>query len=211
LTGEDPAAQQLLWLLLAGDLLFLSLHVLFLQGYFSDTYFSIEQDRGFGEVFQYVKQYWTFLAFGLVAALRRESHYGAWSVLFGYLLVDDWFTLHERAGLEIVSRLPLPVPYALRPGDIGELLFMALIGSLFAPVLLLSYSRASAAARSAGRRMACLLAALVFFGAGIDTLHQLSHGTILYNLVGAIEDGGEMAVMSLICTYAISLRGRTLY
>jgi hypothetical protein len=205
LVRDGQVAQQLLWLLLAADLLFLSLHVAFLQGHLSDVLFSIEQDRGFAEVFQYIKQYWIFLAFGLMAVLQKEPHYAAWSILFGYLLVDDWFMLHERAGLVIAGRLPLPVIPGLRARDVGELLFMGMAGALVLPVLALTYMRASAIVRGAGRRMTFLFAVLVGFGAGVDMLHQLVRGTILNDLVATIEDGGEMLAVTLICTYAISL------
>ena len=203
---EDPASQQLLWMLLGADLLFLFLHVMLLQGHLTDVRFSVEKDRGFAEVFQYVKQYWIFLVFGWMAAQRREPHYAVWSILFGYLLVDDWFMLHERAGAVLAGRLQLPAILRLRARDLGELLFMGSVGILFVSGFVLTYMRAGAATLRAGRRAAVLLAALVGFGVAVDILHQTSHGTILYNSIGTVEDGGEMLVMSLICAYAFSLQ-----
>ena len=51
--------------------------------------------------------------------------------------------------------------------------------------------------------MALLLAALVFFSVGVDMLHAIAGNGAVGILVGLMEDGGEIVVISM--TYMLGL------
>jgi hypothetical protein len=83
-------SNRLLYLFLATDFVLISLHILYLTtDILSNSYFSIEQDRGYGELFQYIKEYWIAILLSLLAWRNRSFLYLGWSLLFFYLLLDD--------------------------------------------------------------------------------------------------------------------------
>src|SRR3712207_1869945 len=85
----DREAGRLLLLLISADALFIALHLLHMSaGVPSDPNFSITKERGFGEIFQYVKEYWIVVIFAWLFLRNFEFLYLAWSLLFGYILLD---------------------------------------------------------------------------------------------------------------------------
>jgi hypothetical protein len=51
------------------------------------------QERGYSEIFQYIKEYWIALLLGALAVRQRSVLYLGWSLLFFYLLLDDSLTI----------------------------------------------------------------------------------------------------------------------
>ena len=123
--------------------------------------------------------------------------YLAWALVFTYLLVDDSMQAHERIGAWFADTLALPEVGSLRPVDIGELITSAIAGLVLLSFLTVSYLRASIDARHFARMLAMGIAGLVFFGIVLDMIH-FEKGYLLDKAMGAIEDGGEMIVMSAI-------------
>jgi hypothetical protein len=101
-------ARLLLGALLITDFSFITLHLLFRYTYFStDLGLALEVDRGFSEVFQYIKEYWIALALGFLALRSQSALYGVLATLFFYLLLDDAAKLHEKFGAVLSQRLAL--------------------------------------------------------------------------------------------------------
>jgi len=121
----------LLLLLLAADLLFVGLQVLHTFGYAGDPRFSLGVERGYGEVYQYVKFFWTTALLSWFAFERREGIYGVGALLFGYFLLDDALGIHETAGRTMVDVLGIPSVLGLRGQDSGELGVSVLVGLFF--------------------------------------------------------------------------------
>jgi hypothetical protein len=200
-----PFPRERLWflgLLLAGDLLFVLLHLLYLAspvlGYFGDSVFSLEKDRSFAEVFQYVKTYWLALLLVWLAWQRRHLGYAVWAGLFGFLLLDDAIMIHERVGEALGAQLALPGLGGVRGQDLGELIFLGAVAVFFALTLV----PALVWGGTVFRRHSLLLAGIVVFlaapGVGIDFLHMaVGRETALGTFLGMVEDGGEMVVMSV--------------
>lgn len=198
--SPSPSATGLLLLLLvAGDVLFVLLHVAHVTTpVFQDPRFSLEMERGFGEVYQYLKEYWIALLLLLIGVRRRIPVFVAWSALFGYLLADDSFELHERLGSALARGLALPEDWLIRGRDVGEVLVAGGMGVLALAVIGLTHVRSDARARWVSGRLLRRLALLVFFGVGVDAVHQMFAPGAVSTLLGTVEDGGEMAVMTAI-------------
>jgi hypothetical protein len=92
-------ADKLLILLITTDLLFVAFHIFHVFhtsiGLFYDVNFSLQQEQGFAEVFQYLKEYWATLLLVILAVRTKNLLYVSWALLFGYFLVDDSFGVHE--------------------------------------------------------------------------------------------------------------------
>jgi hypothetical protein len=205
---------QILFALLAGDLLFIFMHILHeapneLIPVFSSNAFLISKDNSIGEGFQYAKEYWIMLAFFLLAFRYRKFAYLGWGVLFTYILVDDVIRIHEPAGellgtvlsgMEFFrSRPELPLP-------IGELTFFASLGLLLVILLSIPYLRSDRETKRVYHHLFLMILVFAFFGGVVDFLYLLVNpGQIGQKLFKLIEDGGEMIVMSVICWYAYSL------
>jgi hypothetical protein len=164
----------LLKLFVGTDIVFMGLHVLHTySGFFTDTQFSLTKDRGFAETFQYLQEGW--IAMLLIRLTPRTPNllFPSWSLLFGYLLIDDLFEVHERLGTTIASHFGLPPMFALRPQDLGELAVTASAAVLFSALIGVGHYRGDTAARSFSRSMLGLLLLLTFFGVVVDVIHVM--------------------------------------
>ncbi len=183
--------------LLLLDLVFLTLTVVHLNTRFlGDPRFSVMEDWGYGEILQYGKELAIVLLL-VLAAWRRSSRPAlAWSALFVYLLLDDSLQLHERVGGRIAAHLPLAPWHGLRPQDLGELAVSFGVGAALLGLVALTHRDSAPEAQQASRRLFVAVALLAFFGVVLDPLHVMLDQGTLSDLLGLLEDGGEMVVMS---------------
>lgn len=206
----QPAAEILLLLLLTDFLSILAHFALRLSPQINSTYWTITTDRGFGETFQYVKEFWLFCSFAILASSRAEWSYLSFSLLFGYLLIDDAFLVHERVGEWIATTQNFQPVLGLRAIDLGELVVAASTGLFFLVLIGVSYWLGTQKFRWVCKRIFVLLGCLAFVGVVLDALHIMMEvinrpGIPLGFAFELAEDGGEMIVMSLLCWYGISL------
>ena len=200
----DPA-RCLLLLLIATDVVFVLLHVVYANTTLLPSMFALDRERGHAEVFQYIKFYWLVLMMAGLWWRTRAPVYLGWAVLFGFLLLDDALQLHERIGEIIAARWGYRELLGLRGLDFGELTFTAAAGSLLLALVGIGYWYSDREARNASKRVAALIAALAFFGVAVDMLHQMAGTSWIGELLLVVEDGGEMAVVSVACAFAVSL------
>lgn len=201
-----------LTVLIAIDLVLIGLHIAMpwvptLQG---DRRFSIETDRGFSEMFQAGK--WAAICALLLVSGARMRYWGyaAWALLFAYLLVDDWRSVHERWGLALSRAWTLPTPPFIRPADVGELLVSAAAATALLPGIALGWWCGTAAYRQACADLVSLLLLLVVFGIGVDMLHvAVMHLPGPKEVLAVVEDGGELLVASAIVAYCVALLHRS--
>ena len=207
-------ARTLLLLLLAADLAFIFLHVLYVETtLLRGRPFSLEADNGLPEAFQYVKQFWVALCMALMFRRVREVVYIGWMLVFTFLLMDDAFQIHEHIGQWLGANYALPVVFGLRPDDIGELLFAAFIGSVTTVLIGFGYWRGDADARIVSRDMIIMVIVLAGLGVGVDILHVITYfkAPLLAQFLLILEDGGEMLVVSAMVAYMVNVlnhRGR---
>lgn len=198
------AAFTLLIGLLTVDLFFVVLHLVHLHTPMLDAdAFSIEFDRGYAEMFQYLKAAGICTLLAWLFLRHRAAVLFAWVGVYGYLLADDMLRVHERGGRRIAEWLNYPASFGLQPKDLGELTVAALVGAMVLPALLLGYWRATPKTRRIAEDLFLLLLALLFFGIGVDMVHAWVAHTPLNDWVGMIEDGGEMAALSATLAYLV--------
>lgn len=203
--GRNAAA--VLVLFAAADLFFIALHLAFGFGFTKDPVFSLEGDRIGGEFWQYVKEYWIAVVMGVLWWRRREVIYAAWSAVFLYLLADDSLQVHEKVGDRIGRALNLPAIGNLRWWDLGQTIFAASCAAALLAGIALLYRKADQDARRVTLTMITGLLLMGVFGVGADVLHAL---TALDALI-VVEEGGELLVMSGICTLVVCEAWRELW
>ncbi len=203
---HDRRASRLLALLLASDLLFIALHVVYYLTPWLDVRFDLGMDRGFPELFGYLK----FLAIAaLLEGVRRFTGcngYFAWILVFLVLFLDDAAKIHEGLGRLIAAHLAFEPPFNLRRQDLGELAAAAVSGILLLLAAGWAYWRSSDVFRKVSRDMLLLIAILVFCGVFVDMAHTVFEDrSLAAGAVGIVEDGGEMISASLMLWYAVLL------
>ena len=108
-------------LFLSADLALIFLNLLHeFTGSFADPNYSIQLERGFGETFQYLKEGWITLILVILAVRAGNGLYTCWVAVFAFLLVDDLFAAHSRAGEVLGQALQLTPVLGLRARDMGE-------------------------------------------------------------------------------------------
>ena len=205
--AEVSSASVFLVLLVLGDLAFIFIHVMRLAvPAIESGMYALDYDRGHAEFYQYIKMLWIMALFAALIARTRTGGFAAWGLLFAYLLLDDALAIHETIGASVAQALPFAELAGLRAQDFGELAVSAVAGAVLLTLLAWVYARGHAAFRRASRHIVLLLAALAFFGVAVDMLQSLFRfNIILAPLLGIIEDGGEMIVMSLAVWYVFLL------
>jgi hypothetical protein len=200
-------AKTFLMILLAADLAFIMLDVLVkIFGPVDTNLVFLETDRGYAEIFQYVKEYWVVILLGALLWRFRKRIYLVWVVLYTYFLVDDSFQIHEHGGRLIAGHLGSGKILALRTQDIGEITIYICIALITIALLLIYYPRSKDDEKIATKDLLVLTVVFVVFGVGFDML-DIAFEKIYYlcKIMELAEDGGEMIAMSLVCWYAYNL------
>lgn len=165
--------------------------------------FNLGTERGYGEVFFQMLTGWSIVLLVLAAFRRRSGLLAIFGAAMAYLLADDYFTIHERFGTWFANSVMYVGKLSTH---IGEALWLALIGLILLGALAVAYRRSDQLSRRVAITLAALFAALVFFGIAIDILHSpFIDMPVIDPVFIALEDGGEIAVMSLIVVYVVSL------
>lgn len=193
---------RLLLLLWGTDLAYIGIHLIHkFSGSFSKLS-SITYDRGYGEYFQYAKEYWLVLLLLLAMIQRFRPVYLAWMLVCLYFVADDCFLMRERLGEWLVVHLDLQPFMRLRARDLGELIVAGGAAIVLVPGIVLTHRRSDEIGRRFSWMLAMLVAVLVGFGVMLDMTHQLVQGNeTIDHLAGTIEDGGEMMVMSVMVAF----------
>lgn len=203
LAGPGAALVQLM---VGTDLLLLFVHLMHMNtAYFSDAGYSLVAERGFAGVVQALQLMWiTAILLQLFVRTRSLCYLGL-VALFGYLALDDWFSLHERLGHELIAMLGLVERFGLRAQDLGELIVSAAAGTMLFGLILIGFLRADRVSRRVGRTVALLIGVLVAFGVGADMLHSLAMHSWMDEALLLVEEGGEMLSLSMICAYLFTV------
>lgn len=202
--GWPGLAWPVAWLLLMGDAAFLLVHLLHKSNHvpFAAPAFNLTHEGGLAENFQYAKEAFITGVLALQALRWRSGTFTLWALLFGYLTLDDSLALHERGGAALAATLPLEPAWGLRSVDLGELIAAAAV-ALAAMLMLAAIVRwGRANLRRVSWDLSMLLALLAVCGVGFDMLHVVAVGHGVPGM-GIAEDGGEMAVMSLIAACVV--------
>jgi hypothetical protein len=202
-----------LFILISADLLFFLFHI----GHLVTTDaidlaaqnrspFVLGKDLGLAEAYQYVKEYWIILLLTYMAWDKRKFVFVSWAILFVFILTDDMLQVHEQAGYLISGWLEILPAYKLRANDYGELIFEMAVGLIFLTILVVPYLFSDRKVKQICHHFVVLLGVLVFFGVFFDMLHVMFDENVwMFNVLGFIEDGGEMITISVFCWYVYLL------
>lgn len=200
---------RLFYIFLATDIGFMILHLIYAYSSLSlNPAFSIEQDHGYAEIFQYLKEYWIVLLVCFIAVQTRSFLYLIWSLLFFYLLLDDFFLIHEKLGEFLGQELALSNWLNLRARDFGELAVSATVGLFFLICLAAAYRFGDRLFRQISKCLIVMLFALAAFGIVVDMIHIVFESSAIDPIFTIVEDGGEMIVMSVIACFVFLLSER---
>lgn len=206
----NSKVDQLFYLLILSDLVFILLHCLVRLGIFERYYkiLSLNIDQSMPEAFQYVKELWIVLLLIITYIKRKEAVYLIWTLLFTFFLIDDFAGIHENLG-GIISKGTSFIPAMdFISKDLGEFLGVAIIGLIFLGVFLIAFFKSKRKGRRASVTLGFLVSALLFFGIAVDLIHAAFRGSsmVIYEFLALVEDGGEMLVMTLILWFAINMK-----
>ncbi|QCZ92055.1 hypothetical protein [Salinimonas iocasae] len=190
-------------LMALSDVGFMVIHLAFKLDLVSHPHFSMTRDRGYAEVFQYLKIFWIICLLAILFMRYKAAVLLAWIFIFGYMLLDDSLQIHETVGRYLVANFDIQPALRLRAQDFGELLVTAIAGAFLFSFLAVAYLNAANYAKQVTHRLIALVAAIAFFGIVIDMVHiMIPWG---YTFFAMVEDGGEMLIMSLTLGYCFHL------
>lgn len=203
-------ASLFLMLLLCSDLAFISLHSIdLLSPLINYPLLSLDRDRGYPEMFQYLKWFWIVIMFIYLSMMQKSLHFSAWGIFFTYLLFDDALSIHEKVGRLIASNLTISPPFGLRIQDIGELEVTGIAAVILLSFVFVAYVHGSKTFKKISHDLLLLIFILAFFGVFVDMLHiSIKLGWKIDEVFAVIEDGGEMIIASFMCWYVFLLSVR---
>ncbi len=205
---------KLLLILLFVDLIFVVVHIVTCFLYFIGkienfgdyNFLVLTQDESFAEIFQYLKYLSVIIMIGYLMYVEKAYAYISWVLLFIFFLLDDSLSLHESMGEVLVKEFNFKPMFGLRAVDFGELTFVAIVGMAILLSFVLAYFKGNLIFKKRTIDLFILLAFMIFFGVGFDMLHEILGENLKVGFViGLIEDGGEMVVMTLIVWYVYQL------
>ena len=205
-----------LTLLIATDLAFIALGIIYECGFINladvctainfDSYFSLTRDRGYAEIFQYLKEYWLIILFGFLAITQSLKIYSGWAFLATYILIDDACEIHENLGSAIAKKFNYISWFNLRPEDYGELTVFFIVGAVFFLWLINSYRWGNSSQRKFFRYLIEILFGLAVFGVFIDVFHVFLDRYVFWkSALAIVEDGGEHIMMSIFVCFVLSV------
>ena len=202
----DLENDKLFFLLILADLSFIFLHILHTNSsLLPNNLFSIDKDRGYAEIFQYIKEFWVAILFFLLGIKKRKLLYIVFSLLFLFLFIDDSFELHERFGAFLADLFHFQPMLGLRARDFGELVVSAFFGTLFFLSIGIIHYQSDNFTRTVSKYILGLIVLLVTFGIMIDMLEIIVEHPLVNPVLVIVEEGGEMIVMSTITWFVFRL------
>lgn len=169
----------------------------------------LETDRGVAEYVGYAQQAVLVVLLLGLCLVTRHLVWAAYAAVFLSALADDALRLHETKGAWLAEQLAQDLWFppdgflGLRANDLGEMLVWGLLAVVPVAAAVLSHRRSDRWNRRAGLGMAGFIAAYVFVGAVLDQAHVLVQDSWLGDVVGTLEDGGELVVLSATVVYAL--------
>lgn len=192
----------LLLILVGVDLVFMGLHALKSLGYISDPNLSVTQNWGYAESFQYIKSLLLSGIFIWLGVKYGKPLFYCWAAVFLYILIDDSLEIHEHLGYKLGDFITNNFEIGAG-GTSGEILVFGAFGLLiFIPLFYFYYRSMNRDLKIMSQDLFMLFTAMLFFGIGVDLLHDFAEtGTVINGMLGLIEDGGEMLVLSVTVWY----------
>lgn len=205
---DEPLVRGVLFLLWLTTGAFIAMHLGHkLIGAPWHPFFNLGSERGYADVFFQMLTGWSVVLLAIAAVRRRVPGLLAFAAFSTYLVADDYFGFHERVGTAFGIWFDRDVRYLHGLSThLGEALYLLGVGIVVVAVFLLAFRAARPEGRGLMIALGVLYAALAFFGVAVDIIHApFIDAPVIDPVLIAIEDGGEIAVMSLIAASSLSL------
>ena len=201
---------KILLLLILADFGFILAYILLGLGYLKSPNWDIAMDRGYSEIYQYIKEIWIVILFIIYGVRTLTLIYFSWSLLYLYIFLDDCYEFHEIFGERIAETLGFHPSIGLRAVDFGEMSIYILVGAAFILILVFSYYKSCKEGKKISNNLFLLLALLTFFGFFIDMIHVIIESTLVNTTISLLyfnilEDGGEMVAISLTVWFLLRI------
>jgi hypothetical protein len=168
--------------------------------------FTIDADKGYAEIFCYIQLIIISLCFCFCYFRSRSPSYLCLFIIVVIIFLDDSLQIHENLGGYIsddwIDGIMMPA------SDFGDMIVFGVIGFFLVSLLVVGLAISDLKRRAIAALFLVMLILLGFFAVGMDVLHSIiikmniNYGTgYLFTI---IEDGGEMIVISLICSTALT-------
>jgi hypothetical protein len=117
-------------------------------------------------------------------------------------LLDDSLKFHERAGTLLAVQLSpwLDKPYV---PQLGEVVFWTLMALSVALPITFGWRTADMSLRRMVLPMALLFGGVVACGVGFDVIQTFHSSGTIGNVIGLLENGGEMVFASALLAYTV--------
>ena len=205
----ETGTGKLLILLLLADIVFMLIHIILykIMHLGHDPLLSIVEDKGYSEVFQYIKEFWIAMILLILALKKKHLIYLSWSLLFLYLLLDDSAQIHENVGSYLVTEFDIQPLFGLRAQDFGELGVSLFFAGILFSFIAISFYFSNKFAKKISIHLFLMVMVLAFFGVVLDMVHMFFNQEMWSNAIfELLEDGGEMIIMSIIVWYVFKIK-----
>ncbi|MFT5196361.1 MAG: hypothetical protein ACI9EW_003628 [Cellvibrionaceae bacterium] len=200
---EKIKEKQLFTFIILGTIAFIIIHLFHTYwGTPASDLFDIEVDNSLPEIFLYVQELGIVIL--LFSMWRKDEKlvYLAWTLIFTYVLLDDSLLLHERIGVFLVDAFGVENNYGVRGRDITEVAVQLGFGiPLVTFAAWAHFFRADPPSRRISVILFFLLALLATFAIIIDWFHVKIMIEGSKEIIGTIEDGGEMFIVTATLWY----------
>lgn len=158
--------------------------------------FSVEQDRGFSERWEYAVSSLIVLALVGSAARYRVGSYLAFAVAHGWLGLDNGFQVHEQVGAWVRS-IGEQAPALVASPSGSEVSYFCVVALLGAAMLWAAWRATPAAHRPNFLLLSTGLLGIGLFAVGVDAFHTSGlWRPWKETLVILVEDGGESLALT---------------
>ncbi|MBU7579523.1 MAG: hypothetical protein KAF27_03495 [Porphyrobacter sp.] len=168
------------------------------------AHFFMSSDYSFGEFLEYGMTACAAVFMGLCWLRARSPVYLANAILFAWLTLDNAYEYHEEFGLALAPVLPVPGWLPLHANHLGELIFFAIVGTIWLAGMVSAHRRAERREAAYGVLIGACIAGTAVFGVFVDLLTSLGeHSLTVLNVFAFVEDEGEFAM--ILVMFAVSV------
>jgi hypothetical protein len=164
----------------------------------------ITTDRGYAEIYQYVKIGSSAILLFLIGQKNKKQIYLVLSFIFIYLLFDDALRIHEIVGGEIIGGFLQSMFSSKKDGGyhLGQIVYAVPVLIILLSVILKFFPKKNQPDYRNIKILLVLLCLLAVFAVGMDSLQS----SFEFKGSRILEDAGEMLIVSIITWFIYNLK-----
>ena len=168
----------------------------------ASDFFDLEVDHSLSEFFIYIQELGIVILLFWMYKKYDNLLYLAWLLIFSYILIDDSLLLHERIGVWMVDQFNVENNFGVRGRDITEVIVQLIFGvPLIGFAAWAHFFKGDRLAKRISIVLAVFLLVLIGFAVVLDWFHVKIMILYLKPILGTIEDGGEIFIITAILWY----------